>query len=98
MEDWFPTPADTAIAAISVSRLILRCTVFVARSPVSILCYPIYLTIAILLRMSTNLNSIDRKPAGYAAKPTLSLPGPHTKLWRLSPGGLWEGDACFLLS
>ncbi|WP_339384403.1 hypothetical protein [Microcoleus sp. LEGE 07076] len=55
-----------------------RCTVFVARSLVPILCYPIYLTIAILRRMSTNFSSIDPKPAGAAAKPTLSL----AVLWR----------------
>ncbi|MGB3265595.1 MAG: hypothetical protein WBA89_16750 [Microcoleus sp.] len=64
-----------APAVISVLAVLLlavqRCCVFVARSLVPILCYPIYLTIAILRRMSTNFSSIDPKIINSAEKPNL---------------------------
>ncbi|WP_293363119.1 MULTISPECIES: hypothetical protein [unclassified Microcoleus] len=48
---------------------------------------------------NVNKFKLDRpKTAGYAAKPTLSLPKPARQTLALKSLGFWEGDACFLLS
>ena len=80
LEYWFPTALDRAV----ISVLTRNGAVCVPRSPVPILCYPIYLTIAILRRMSTDLSSIDRKPAGSATNRLSPSPVPHPKLSRLT--------------